>query len=285
ATVLQALLESDQAKDLAEKVVAWLLQSQRNGRWQTTQENIFVLQALNSYFRKYESDVPDFRAKVTLAAQTLIDETFKGRSLKAKVTTERLDKFAKGDALSLTISKEGRGKLYYGVRLSYYPTYALKPRDNGISIFKKIEPLSSAKRGRGEVGAGDIVKVTLQIAVPEERHFVAINDPLAAGLEAINPTLNTAPRLPQAGSSEGEAGGYEEEIDPEALYTFDFIELRDDRVTLFAQRLGAGVHTYTYYARATTYGNFVMPPSYGEEMYAPEVYGRTGTSRLRVVAK
>jgi len=28
-----------------------------------------------------------------------------------------------------------------------------------------------------------------------------------------------------------------------------------------------------------------MPPSYGEEMYEPEVYGRTATARLRVVAK
>lgn len=284
ATVLQAFLESDQGKDLAEKVVAWLLQSQRNGRWETTQENIFVLQALNSYFRKYESAMPSFRAKVTLAAQALIDDTFKGRSLKATVATESLDKFAKGEALSLTISKDGSGRLYYGVRLSYYPTYALKPRDNGISIFKKIEPLSSAKRSKGEVGAGDLVKITLQIAVPEELHFVAINDPLAAGLEAINPTLSTSPRLPESDGNEDAEDGDEEAYN-EPLYTFDFIELHDDRVTLFAQRLQAGVHTYTYYARATTYGNFVMPPSYGEEMYAPEVYGRTGTSRLKVVAK
>ncbi|MCS7211473.1 MAG: MG2 domain-containing protein [Chloroherpetonaceae bacterium] len=282
AVVLQALLEAEQGKDLAEKVVAWLLQSQRKGRWETTQENIFVLQALNTYFRKYEGDVPDFRAKVTLAAQTLLEESFKGRSLKAKVATESLDKFAKGDALSLTVSKEGQGKLYYGVRLSYYPTYALKPKDNGIAIFKKIEPLSREKRNKGEVGAGDIVKITLQIAVPEELHYVAVNDPLAAGLEAINPTLNTSPRLPQESSYTEE----ESEAAPDApLYSFDFIELRDDRVTLFAERLRAGIHTYTYYARATTYGSFVMPPSYGEEMYAPEVYGRTGTSRLKVVAK
>jgi len=283
AAVLQALLEANQDKELAEKVVTWLLQSQRNGRWANTQENIFVLQALNTYFRKYEGETPDFRAKVTLAAKTLVEETFKGRSLKAKVASESLDKFAKGDALALTISKEGQGKLYYGVRLSYYPTYALRARDNGIALLKKIEPLSASKTNKGEVVAGDLVKVTLQIAVPAELHFVAINDPLAAGLEAINPSLRTAPTLPDENEYEGEGNGREQ--DEMLQYSFDFIELRDDRVTLFAQRLPAGLHTFTYYARATTYGNFVMPPSYGEKMYEPEVYGRTSTARLRVVAK
>jgi len=283
AAVLQALLEANQDKELAEKVVTWLLQSQRNGRWANTQENIFVLQALNTYFRRYESETPDFRAKVTLAAKTLVEETFKGRSLKAKVVSESLDKFAKGDALALTISKEGQGKLYYGARLSYYPTYALRARDNGIALLKKIEPLSASKSGKGEVVAGDLVKVTLQIAVPEEMHFVAVNDPLAAGLEAINPSLRTAPTLPDESEYEDEGNGREQ--DEIWQHSFDFIELRDDRVTLFAQRLPAGLHTFTYYARATTYGNFVMPPSYGEKMYEPEVYGRTGTTRLRVVAK
>jgi uncharacterized protein YfaS (alpha-2-macroglobulin family) len=283
AAVLQALLEANQDKELAEKVVTWLLQSQRNGRWANTQENIFALQALNTYFRKYEEETPDFKAKVTLAAKTLVEETFKGRSLKAKVVSESLDKFAKGDALSLTVSKEGRGRFYYGARLSYYPTYALKARDNGIALLKKIEPLSTSKSNKGEVVAGDLVKVTLQIAVPAELHFVAINDPLAAGLEALNPSLKTTPTLPDASEYESQDEGMQQgDI---SLYSFDFIELRDDRVTLFAQRLPAGLHTFTYYARATTYGNFVMPPSYGEEMYEPEVYGRTATARLRVVAK
>jgi len=150
-------------------------------------------------------------------------------------------------------------------------------------LLKKIEPLSVSKSSKGEVVAGDLVKVTLQIALPEEMHFVAINDPLAAGLEAINPSLRTAPTLPDENEYEGEGNGREQ--DEIGQPSFDFIELRDDRVTLFAQRLPAGLHTFTYYARATTYGNFVMPPSYGEKMYEPEVYGRTGTARLRVVAK
>jgi uncharacterized protein YfaS (alpha-2-macroglobulin family) len=112
-------------------------------------------------------------------------------------------------------------------------------------------------------------------------NFVAINDALPAGLEAINPTLKTSGSLggaPSQSEGEGEEGGI-------ISYTFDHIELKDDRVTLFAERLGRGVHTYAYFARATTYGSFTMPPSTAEKMYQPEVFGRTGTARLVVEGK
>ncbi len=287
AIVLQSLTEAGYGKDIADKVVAWLLQAQRNGRWETTQENIFVMDALNTYFRTYENVTPDFKAKMTLAAQTLLEETFKGRSLNAKVFTESLDKFAKGDNLSLTISKEGTGKLFYGVRLSYYPMYALKAKDNGISVLKTIERTAPDARLKGEFSGGDIVKITLRIAVADELHFVAVNDPLAAGMEALNPTLKNSPRIAARNNDEDnyddDEDDYDDYDDYDTNYSFDFIELRDDRVTLFAERLSPGLHTYTYYARATTYGNFVLPPSYAEEMYSPEVFGRTGTERIKVL--
>ena len=42
------------------------------------------------------------------------------------------------------------------------------------------------------------------------------------------------------------------------------------------------MHTYTYVARATTPGEYVVPPAKAEEMYAPETFGRTGTDRVIV---
>ncbi len=282
AVVVSALMEANQDKTFAEKVVNGLLASQKNGRWNNTQENIFALEALNLYFKKYESQEPNFTAKIVLASQSLLEQSFKGRTLDVKVQSTGLEKFSKGQNLSLDIEKSGTGKLYYGVRLAYYPTYAVEPRDNGIALSKTIEPLSGRSK-EGLVKAGDVVKITLQIAVAEEMNFVAINDALAAGLEAINPTLKTSGSV--GGSPiQAEGEGYDEEVGV-ASYTFDHIELRDDRVTLFAERLGRGVHTYTYFARATTYGTFTMPPSTAEKMYQPEVFGRTGTARLMVGEK
>lgn len=279
AAVLSAMIEANQDQTFAEKAANWLLASQKNGRWNNTQDNIFALEALNLYFRKYERDEPNFSAKIALGSQTLLERAFKGRSLETSVESVALDKFPKGENLPLAIEKRGTGKLHYGVRLAYFPTYALQARDNGIALLKTIEPLSGARKD-GSVKAGDVVKITLQIFLPEEMHYVAVNDPLPAGLEAINPTLKTSGAI--GASMEGE-GGNEDEIG--GFYGFDHIELQDDRVTLFAERLGRGVHSYAYFARATTYGAFATPPSVAEKMYQPEVFGRTGTARLIVGEK
>jgi hypothetical protein len=56
---------------------------------------------------------------------------------------------------------------------------------------------------------------------------------------------------------------------------FDHRELRDDRVVYFATILWKGVYTATYVARATTPGIFIRPPAHAEEMYNPDVHGRS----------
>jgi alpha-2-macroglobulin len=53
-------------------------------------------------------------------------------------------------------------------------------------------------------------------------------------------------------------------------------------VEAFASLLWEGIHTYTYVARATTPGDFVVPPARAEEMYSPEVFGRSSTDRVVV---
>ncbi len=50
---------------------------------------------------------------------------------------------------------------------------------------------------------------------------------------------------------------------------YEHQNLRDQRAEAFASTLWAGVHEYSYFARATTPGRFVVPPAKAEEMYAP----------------
>jgi alpha-2-macroglobulin len=52
--------------------------------------------------------------------------------------------------------------------------------------------------------------------------------------------------------------------------------MRDERAEAFTTLLWEGVYEYSYITRATTPGQFVVPPTKAEEMYSPEVFGRTG---------
>jgi hypothetical protein len=43
-----------------------------------------------------------------------------------------------------------------------------------------------------------------------------------------------------------------------------------------------GTYEYSYVARATTPGRFVAPPARAEELFAPEVFGRSATATVVV---
>jgi hypothetical protein len=58
--------------------------------------------------------------------------------------------------------------------------------------------------------------------------------------------------------------------------------MRDERAEAFASLLWEGVYRYSYIARATTPGTFVVPPAKAEEMYSPEVFGRSSSDRVIV---
>ena len=51
---------------------------------------------------------------------------------------------------------------------------------------------------------------------------------------------------------------------------------------LFATRLSEGHHEFSYIVRATTAGTFRAAPAHAEEMYEPEVFGRTATTIIEV---
>jgi len=106
-------------------------------------------------------------------------------------------------------------------------------------------------------------------------------DPLPAGLEIVNPDLATTPDVPADPS-----------MDPSnplplsdiwwrwGSTWFDQQNQRDDRAEAFASRLPAGTYDYSYVARATTPGAFVVPPARAEEIYAPETFGRSATDTV-----
>jgi uncharacterized protein YfaS (alpha-2-macroglobulin family) len=113
--------------------------------------------------------------------------------------------------------------------------------------------------------------VKVELATGDRRYHVAMVDPLPAGLEAQNPVLATTGTLPSS--------------PPEHLPRWwwwgrpwqEHENLRDERVEAFASLLWDGAHEYSYVARATTPGRFVVPPARVEEMYSPETFGRSAT--------
>ncbi|MBN1221728.1 MAG: hypothetical protein JXB23_00670, partial [Candidatus Aminicenantes bacterium] len=267
AYILQTLLELDTENPLIPAVARWLVDRRNAGQWLTTQENFYSFYALNDFYRKYEDIRPDFKVTVRLAGKTLMEDAFRQGKHTVRSSKSPLGDYAEGEALALKVEKEGRGRLYYETRMTYAPKTPLSARDEGFTVYKSITDFEG--RPLKTIKAGDVVVVTLQVITPQERLFAVVDDPLPAGLEAVNPhfKIESSEQLRRTDAFEDNRGRWWE--------GFNHIEMHDDRVLLFADSLSAGIHLHRYLARALTYGTFQMPGTVIEEMYAPEVFGRS----------
>jgi alpha-2-macroglobulin len=286
AILLEALIDDQPKLDLIPKLVRGLLDGRVQGRWANTQENCWVLLALEHYFQKYENVTPDFVARIWLGDQFAGEQSFRGRSADTKdlhVPMRLLN--GKKD---LVLSKDGPGRLYYRLGMKYAPlNLNLPPMERGFSVERTYEPVDDNRDvrrdsdGTWHIRSGSKVKVTVTMAAPARRYHVALVDPLPAGLEALNPALQGSEPTPR------DRGGVRGRTSSGARYGwwwnplwYEHQNLRDERVEAFSQMVWDGVYHYSYYARATTPGNFVVPPAKAEEMYQPETFGRSASDRV-----
>ena len=278
ALILQALLEVKTEFPDAPKVARWLTQQQKHGRWQTTQENIFAFNALDTYFKTWEKEVPDFTGTVSLGSEELIKNTFKGRELSVKNAEKPIKDIPLGTAIPVKIQRDGKGRMYYTMRLRYSLLEKVPCRDEGIAVFKTIEPLDQVRSKDEAFKAGAVYKVTLSIVTPQERTFVAVNDPLPGGFVVVNTDFanekaELSRKLEKIRTTEkmGNWGG-----------TFNHFETYNDRVLLFADVLNAGEHRFTYFVRALHFGTYALPNTKAEMMYEPEVFGYSESRTVEV---
>ena len=168
--------------------------------------------------------------------------------------------------------------------MTYAPrSLKLDPADHGFAVqrlYEAVDRPDDVQRqadGSWKIRAGARVRIKLTMVAQSRRYHVALVDPLPAGLEAMNPELANTGAIPQDPAAR--------KRDPWWWWSQPWYEhqnLRDERVEAFASLLWEGVHEYSYVARATTPGNFVVPPTKAEEMYHPETFGRSGSDRVIV---
>ena len=145
AIALRSLMRDSSADVIVRQTVRWLLNARKNGRWGNTQENAIAMEALVAYYKKYESQVPDFRAVVKLASDEIARETFQGRSTEATTRDVPMAtlaaKAAPGTQRELSFSREGTGTLFYVARLNYAADRLYQQGfDSGFHIDRKYEP-------------------------------------------------------------------------------------------------------------------------------------------------
>jgi alpha-2-macroglobulin len=278
AILLNALMIDSPDHDLIPKVVNGLLAHRTRGRWGNTQENVFVLLSLDRYFNTYEAQTPDFVAQIWLGEDFAGGHEYRGRTTERHETIIPMSFLVEdGSQRNLILNKDGDGRLYYRLGLRYAPAdLSLDPLDMGFVVQRSYEAVDDPEDvfqdedGVWHIKAGARVRVKITMVADNRRYHVALVDPLPAGLEIINPDLAVTGSIQPSEPDQFRYGWW--------WRWFEHQNLRDERAEAFTTYLWEGVYEYSYLARATTPGTFVVPPARAEEMYSPEVFGRSSSA-------
>jgi hypothetical protein len=288
AIVLDAFAQLDPTSKLAPNVVRWLMVARKaDGYWASTQETAWALIALTDWMRV----TGELRGNYVFGAFLNERQIAEGQASAETITqTTQVDipvatllRSASSSDVGnrLTVSRgPGEGRLYYTAHLkAYLPVPTIKAADRGISVQRRYV-LASCTDGVKcptvtNVKVGDVIRVELTIIAPNDLYYVQVEDALPAGAEAIDTGLATTSQLATApGINRQSADGSR----PYYWWWWNWYnrsELRDDRVALFATFLSKGTYEYSYTMRATSAGQFNVIPTFANEQYFPEVFGRS----------
>jgi len=120
--ILDALLKTDPKNDLVPKLVKGLLAQRKKGAWSSTQENVFILLAMDRYFRVYEGVTPEFIARMWYGTTYGGEVEFSGRSTRTDyIRIPMQELIARGGNENLILQRDGVGRLYYRIGINYAP--------------------------------------------------------------------------------------------------------------------------------------------------------------------
>lgn len=245
------------------------LRETRNG-WGSTYSNAWPLIALAAYGESTAASLSANRVEIA----------FDGRSEVVELPAEpgsggATFAFEGGDAKAraLSLKTGGKGPVYASVTIATRPALMpLDPENRGFAIsrtYRKVE-IDGAIVPAENLRVGDLILVTLDLNIPNEREtYLAIDDPLPAVFEAVNPSFRTS-----------ETQRVNTARESRTLWT-SYSELRKDRVLYFADSVyGAGDYSLQYLARVVAPGEVTAPPAKIEAMYEPQRFGLSGTGRV-----
>jgi hypothetical protein len=279
AIVLDTLAKLDPENALIPNVVRWLMVARRAGIWETTQETAWALIALTDWMVETGELDADFDYALYLNEDERAQGTATRQTVKQGTEVHiPIDQLKAETLNALTVARtEGPGRLYYTAHLEVYqPVEEIAAADRGFTVQRRYTLASCEEKDRmacpevREIQLGDVVRVDITLITSHDRYYVVLEDPLPAGAEAIDTGLATTSLLEQDPTLRREDSHFWW-----WWHWYSHSELRDEKVVLFADTLGAGTYEYSYTFRATLPGDYHVIPTVVKEFYFPEVFGRS----------
>jgi uncharacterized protein YfaS (alpha-2-macroglobulin family) len=269
ARLVLAVLNDKSWQNEVPLLVRGLLGQQQRGHWQGTQGNLWggiVFTRFNDNSAVVSgvtsAQVGSQKAQFTWpasSAPTAAQQTENNPSepdLMLKWPTQ---------ASNLTVAHQGAGKPW--VRISAAARLPItQPINQGYTINKKLVPVQ--QKVKGEWHIGDVLRVELNVSAQQEMGWVVVNDPIPTGAVLLGRGLKRDSQLLDEGSNKWWPVYVEYAADAYRAY-YDYLPYKAEWKNSYTVRLNQA-------------GDFKLPATRVEAMYAADVYGLKPNENLVV---
>jgi alpha-2-macroglobulin len=247
------------------------------GRWLTTTANAWARVSMDRFAARFERETVAGITRASLgSAQRSLDWKTASSADSANSTAIKLPwPTAPEKPQTLAIRHEGHGQPWATVQLlAAMPDGAA--RNAGYRISRKVTPIQA--RIAGKISRGDLWRVTLTVDADHDMSWVALTDPIPAGARILGDgdgrDSAIANRGDPAASSPAEAG--RRPLAP------TYVERSFSAYRAYYAMLPKGRISIDYTVRLNNAGDFALPTTRVEAMYAPDVFGELPNARVVV---
>ncbi|MDB5964144.1 MAG: alpha-2-macroglobulin [Polaromonas sp.] len=267
---------------------------QQKGAWHTTTANLWGGLALDRFSAKFEATPVAGVTKATLAAAAASVASVDWGKVERIKTTDAggapnqttffgapaspgnlrnnsmflpWSRTPAGGKDTLSVTHQGSGKPWLTLQ-SIAAVQLKEPFNAGYQIKKTITPVEQAVKGI--YTRGDVVRITLEVNASSDMTWVAITDPVPGGATILGSGLGRDSQIATTGEKRAGAGWPA------------FEERSFEAFRSYYEYLPKGVVKVEYTVRLNNVGDFALPPSRAEAMYAPEMFGEAPNARVKV---
>ncbi len=290
AKLILAVLDDPAWKEDMPRLANGFIARQQGGAWHTTTANLWGGLALEKFSNVFEATpVAGVTSAAMGAGKASVDWS---RVERIKTTDAEGEKHqttwfgapaspgnlrnngmflpwsAGKDALNVTHA--GTGKPWLTIQ-SVAAVQLKAPLNAGYQVSKTITPMEQAVKG--QYSRGDVLRITLEVNASTDMTWVALSDPIPGGATILGGGLGR----------DSEIASKEERKSGNAWAAFE--ERSFESFRAYYEYVPKGKFTIEYTVRLNNVGEFSMPPTRVEAMYAPEMFGESPNARVKVVGK
>lgn len=262
--LLNVVMEDPAWKDDLPALLRGALLRQSKGSWSTTVGNVWGSLALKKFSAKFERETVTGVTTAQLGSAKPLPYQWD------KPTTTPLQLPWQANQADFSLSHQGTGSPWANVMLR--AAIPGKQLESGYRIKRTITPME--QKVKGQWSRGDLMRVRVDVDAGQAMKWVALSDPIPSGASIMGNTARDS-QIAQQGENR-----YRRDDRNDAWASFTERGLGFFRA--YYETVPKGHFWFEYTVRLNNPGEFSLPPTRVEAMYAPELFGQFPNERVVV---